>query len=115
MNAEYLTMCHTPATFDVAFQIPPGLGFADLRLRLEDDGLIYFDWSAIERLCEASSLDPDLFKRLPLDQVGLLISTWYAVHLRNGGKPDPVQEMAMACSDSAHLAAGKYIHRPRIV
>jgi len=79
----------------IKFSVPEGLCFLDLRLRWDDEGHILFDWSAIERLCEASGVDCGLIRRSGADNVARLINQWYLLHRSNGGAIDLVKEEAM--------------------
>lgn len=70
----------------------------DLNLRWNDEGHILFDWSAIDRLCEASGIDSGLIRRAGSDNVARLINQWYHLHRSNGGAVDLVKEEAMSYS-----------------
>lgn len=94
------------------FHIPGGLDFSDLDLHMGEGGLVHFQWRPIEVLCEASGIDAELFKRSSPENVATLISKWYAVHLINGGRPDPVQEEALSCSETEHWGPLQYVHAP---
>ena len=80
---------------ELAFRLTPGLSFSDLNLRWDDNGQILFEWSAIERLCEGSGIDVNLFKLTDPSNVASLINHWYEVHRANGGAIDLVKEEAM--------------------
>lgn len=79
---------------ELAFRVPADLSFSDLCLRWGANGEILFEWSAIERLCAASGIDVDLFKKTAPENVACLINTWYSIHLRSGGAADLVKEEA---------------------
>ncbi len=83
---------------ELAFRVPADLTFSDLCLRWGVNGEILFEWSAIERLCAASGLDVDIFKRTAPENVARLINTWYTIHLRSGGAADLVKEEAESYS-----------------
>lgn len=75
----------------------PGVPFAALKLRRDvTTGQVSFDWAPIERICEASGIDPCLFKRSHEDNVSGLIVAWYQAHREAGGAPDPVAEQLIA-------------------
>lgn len=100
------------ATKELLFKIPDDLQFSDLELRLGDDGLVRFNWDAIERLCLTSNINPDFFRFSSPENVGNLISHWYGVHLYNGGAHDPEQERALSYSDTMHWGTQQFEHRP---
>lgn len=85
---------------ELVIRIPDGLSFADLQLRMGEDRRVYFNWEVIDQLCQASNLDPEVFRSSPPENVGNLISYWYAVHLINGGAHDPIQERALSYTET---------------
>lgn len=87
---------------DLSFRVPSSLSFKDLQLRWGAEGQILFEWSAIERLCEASGIDVNIFKLSDPSNVARLINHWYDIHRQNGGAIDLVKEEAM--SYSAHVS-----------
>lgn len=91
--------------------IPDDVRFSDLHLARDADGMVSFDWSPIERICEASGLDLALLRDGPEDNVSSLVVAWYAEHLRNGGEHDPVQDDLIA-EMMAEDAAGQHISLP---
>ena len=93
---------------ELLIRIPDDLSFSDLQLRMGEDRKVYFNWEVIERLCMASGLEPNLFRLAPPENVGNLISYWYAVHLINGGAHDPVQERALSYTDTLHWGDRQY-------
>ena len=97
---------------EVTFTLPADVTFADLRLRWLAGGKIYFEWSAIERLCEASSIEPDLIRNSGPNNIGKLISYWYILHRINGGSPDPVKEEAMSLTATQNWGDVQFIHAP---
>lgn len=76
----------------VRIVIPEDVRFEDLRLKRETSGEISFSWDVIERICEASSVDPALFRGSPEDLTAGLIVQWYTAHRERGGSPDPVAD-----------------------
>jgi hypothetical protein len=72
--------------------IPEGLEFSALRLRREPSGDVAFDFTVIDRICDASGIDRAVMHAGPEDNVAGLIVAWYARHLADGGEPDPVAE-----------------------
>lgn len=86
--------------------IPDDVRFSDLHLARDADGMVSFDWSPIERICEASGIDIALLRDGPEDNVTGLVVAWYAEHLRNGGERDPVQDDLIA-ETMAEDAAGQ--------
>lgn len=92
--------------------IPPDVTFADLRLSRDADGSVSLDWAPINRICEASGIDPALFRDGPEDNLSALIAHWYRAHLRAGGARDPVQDDLIA-EASAEDARGQHVsHKP---
>ena len=81
---------------EVTIQIPAGLDFSSLKLTRKRDGTVSFDWSPIERICEASGIDIALFRDGPESNLASLAAAWYREHLARGGTPDPVQEDLIA-------------------
>jgi len=85
--------------------IPADLPFAALNLSRDPVTLdIEFDWAPIEKICQLSGIDVALFKDQTEDNVGALIGTWYEVHRKHGGAPDPVQEQLIAEVEAEYLA-----------
>lgn len=92
--------------------IPDGVPFSSLRLGRDADGAISFDWSPIERICEASGLTLAMFTEGPEDNVASLITAWYQAHRQNGGEPDAVADDLIA-EVLAEEAAGQSVsHAP---
>lgn len=88
--------------------IPEGVTYADLKLTRDPaTGDVDLDWAPIERICEASGIDPDVFREGPEDNVGGLLVAWYQEHRARGGAPDPVQEQILA-EVGAEDALGAY-------
>jgi hypothetical protein len=84
----------------IEIRIPDDIDFADLKLARDPlTGDISFDWSPLERICEASGTDLDSFEAESEDSISELIVEWYAVHLARGGARDPVQEALIAEAD----------------
>lgn len=93
---------------DLSFRVPSCLSFSDLHLRWGAEGQILFEWSAIERLCDASGIDVNLFKLTDSSNVARLINHWYDIHRSNGGAIDLVKEEAM--SYGAHVSWSAEVH-----
>lgn len=100
------------STPEVTFTLPFDLSFSDLRLRWLTGGMVGFEWEAIERLCEASSIDPNLIRNSGPGNVGKLISYWYILHRLNGGEPDLVKEEAMSIAATEAWGDIQYVHAP---
>jgi hypothetical protein len=90
--------------------MPPDLDFSDLHITRKENG-ISFDWSAIERLCQASSIDVDIFKKSPEDAVAGLIIAWYQAHRENGGAIDLITEDLIS-EVTAEEKTGQYFSYP---
>lgn len=88
--------------------IPDDVSFADLKLQRHTDGAVSFEWGPITRICEASDIDPALFRAGPPDNVSALIVHWYIHHLEQGGERDPIQDDLIA-ETLAEEAAGQRI------
>lgn len=70
-----------------SIRIPVGVTFSDLKLHYESSGMS-FDWAPIDRICEASGIDPELLRN-PVDgRITKLIIRWYGIHLATGGERD---------------------------
>ena len=81
----------------INIRIPEDLKFSDLKLaRDPHTGDISFDWTPIERICEASGIDIAVFDDDSEDDLSELIIEWYQAHLASGGAPDPVQDELIA-------------------
>lgn len=76
--------------------IPDDLEFSDLRLSRDPDGSVTFDWSVIQRICEASGLPVEMLQDAPEDNVSGLIVGWYQAHRQHGGESDPVADDLIA-------------------
>ena len=72
--------------------IPEGLRFSELGLARDASGDVSFDWAPIERICQASGIDVELFRDGPEDNLASLLTAWYRAHLAAGGTRDPVYE-----------------------
>lgn len=92
--------------------IPGGVEFADLRLSREMDGSISFDWSVIEKICEASGMTAETFRDAPEDSVATLLITWYQAHRKQGGEADPVAEDLFGEVAAEDAAGQDASHRP---
>ncbi len=92
--------------------IPDDVPFSALRLCRDADGAVSFDWSPIERICEASGIPVEMFRDGPESNVADLITTWYQAHRQNGGEPNPVAD-DLIVEVLAEDAAGQTIsHAP---
>lgn len=97
----------------IKITIPDGLNFSALNLtRDPETGGVVFDWSPIDAICKANGIDADIFRHGPEDNVGALITAWYAEHLARGGARDPVQDdlIAEALAEDQH--GGGISHPP---
>src|SRR5690606_9678096 len=74
--------------------IPEGISFGDLRLSRDADGMISHDWVAIDAVCAASGISPDMFRG---EGAGCsLLVRWFGMHLAHGGTRDPVMDDLLA-------------------
>ena len=81
----------------LAIRVPADLDFAALALRRDPlTREISFDWAPIERICEVSAVDVQIFRAGPEDNVSGLIIAWYTMHREAGGAPDAVAEQLVA-------------------
>lgn len=92
--------------------IPADLEFSALQLGRNADGDVSFDVGVIERICEASGVDPRLFIEAPEGNVAALIVHWYAAHRANGGAPDPVAEDLIGETRVEDARGGGISHAP---
>ena len=92
--------------------IPEGLDFADLHLARDADGAVSFDWSVIERICQASGMPVELLREGPEDNVAGLLIGWYCAHLERGGAADPVAEDLLAEVQAEDAAGQAFSHAP---
>lgn len=91
--------------------IPAGVAFADLGLTRTASGDVAFDWAPVEAVCTASGIDIALFRDHPEDNLGALLTAWYAEDRRRGAPPDPTMEDLIAESSAeAALGAGLSYH-----
>ena len=85
----------------LAIRIPADLDFAALCLRRDPvSRTLSFDWSPIERICEVSGADVEIFRARDEGNVAGLIVAWYGMHRRHGGAPDAVAEQLLAEVDA---------------
>lgn len=97
----------------IKIAIPEGLDFADLKLRrVPETGEVEFDWDPIERICEASGVEIEIFRDSDEGNVAGLITQWYAEHRARGGNPDPVQEDIIAETMVEDSIGGGVSHEP---
>jgi hypothetical protein len=74
--------------------IPEDVHFPDLRLRRTPDGHYSFALRPIQRICEASGIEPFHGSQIFIAAfIAALITHWYDFHLASGGDPDPVAEL----------------------
>lgn len=78
-----------------SIRVPTGVVFSDLKLRYEPSG-ISFDWVPINRICEASGIDPDLLHNPDDGRITKLIIRWYGIHLATGGERDSAADALTA-------------------
>jgi hypothetical protein len=74
-------------------RVPPGLRFADLKLRRHPGGDTSFDTTVVARILEASGIPEAAATE---DLHGGIISGWYRMHREAGGERDPVMEDLIA-------------------
>lgn len=95
-------------THSLRITIPDGLRFEQLKLTRDPVTLdVSFDWVPIEAICQASGIDPALFRDQHEDNVAGLIHQWYLAHLEAGGARDPVQDQIRAEVDAEQAAGGE--------
>ncbi len=100
-------------TVPLGLTIPDDVAFADLKLARDPaTGDLSFDWAPIERICEASGIDPDVFRLGPEDNVCALFVQWYAHHRAAGGQPDPAQDDLLAEMRLEDEHGGGFSHPP---
>ena len=81
---------------DVEILIPSDVRFADLDLFYKEGVGLVFDWTPIQKICDASGIDIAFFKPPKLDNVIDLLVNWYGQALRNGEPRDPVADLIWA-------------------
>src|SRR5690348_9967479 len=81
--------------------IPENQRFSLLELMQNSstDGDIEFDWSLIEDICAASSMDMEEFLDTREHDASALLHQWYAEHRGRGGAPDPVMEDILVAAE----------------
>lgn len=72
--------------------IPDTVNFADLKLSRDADGMVSFDWSPVELICNASNVPIEILRDGPEDNVSALIVAWYDNHIAQGGQRDAVAD-----------------------
>lgn len=72
--------------------IPDTVSFSDLKLARDPDGMVSFDWSPVEAICQASNVPVEILRDGPEDNVSGLIVAWYQHHLAAGGTRDSVAD-----------------------
>lgn len=95
----------------VTLQIPDDVSFSDLGLARDSDGAVSMNWSIVERVCEASGINPELFQTGPEGNAAQLVVAWYQQHRQAGGAPDPVAEDLIA-ETAAEERAGQTVSLP---
>ena len=100
------------STTPLTIQVPDDLDFSALKLARDPDGMISFDWSPIETICEASGIDIATFRDAPEDNLAGLLTAWYFAHRQRGGAPDPVQEDLIAETAIEDARGGGVSHAP---
>lgn len=101
-----------PMTQLVAIVIPANLPFSSLKLARDAGGTVSFDWSPIERICEASGVDIALLRDQPEDNLAGVLTAWYRRHLAAGGERDPVYEDLIGEVAAEDAAGQHYSHAP---
>ncbi|NUZ10171.1 hypothetical protein HUZ36_05200 [Pseudoalteromonas sp. McH1-7] len=91
--------------------IPETVSFSELKLSRSSNGVV-FDWQPIIAICEASGVDPDMFRQSQEDNVSALIIQWYAAHKSAGGEPDDVAEELIAEVMQEDQLGGGFSHLP---
>lgn len=92
--------------------IPDSIKFSYLKLARDHDGMVSFDRSVIEQICDASEIDHDLFFNAPENNVSQLIVHWYSEHIKNGGDRDPVADDLIAETLAEDESGGGISHPP---
>lgn len=78
-----------------SIRVPIDVTFSDLNLHYESSGMS-FDLAPLERLCEASGIDPDLLRNPDDGRITKLIIRWYGIHLAMGGERDSAADALTA-------------------
>ncbi|HEV3459850.1 MAG TPA: hypothetical protein VHG32_25165 [Thermoanaerobaculia bacterium] len=85
----------------LTIRVPEDLDFAALSLRRDPVSReVSFAWAPIERICEVSGVDIQVFRAGHEDNVSGLIIAWYNIHRQHGGAPDAVAEQLLAEVDA---------------
>lgn len=93
--------------------IPADVQFSDLKLsRDPKTGDMAFDWAPVERICAASGVNVSLFRDQPEDNLGGLLTQWYAQHRAAGGLPDLVMDDLIGEADIEDTHGHGYSHQP---
>lgn len=79
--------------------LPQARGHAELR-RHPVSRAISFAWTPIERICEASGVDVQIFSAGDENNVAGLIVARYVIHRQHGGAPNAVAEQLFAEVDA---------------
>ncbi len=91
--------------------IPEDLAFSNLRLDRDPDGSVSFDWTVINRICEASDLPVEMFQDVEADVCGLIIG-WYLAHRKAGGEADLIAEELFTEVQEEEKRGQTYSHNP---
>lgn len=100
-------------THHFAVIFPADVKFRDLKLARDTrTGDVSFDWSPIERICEASGVDVAVFREGSEDNLAGLLTTWYRYHLASGGEPDAVYSDLIGEVRAEDAAGQHFSHAP---
>jgi hypothetical protein len=98
---------------EVIIKIPNDIQFSDLKLsRNSQTGGVEFDWTPLERICEASGIDISLLKDESEDNVADILTMWYRNHLSAGGVSDPVMTDLILESEIEERLGGGFSYQP---
>lgn len=97
---------------ELRLQIPEDMDFSALRLERDADGMVSFDWTPIDAICEASGIDRAFFRQTPEDNVAALINEWYRLHIADGGEADITQEEMIAEALAEDAFGGGFSYPP---
>lgn len=95
--------------------IPDGVEFSDLKLSLTPDGSLECDVETINRICDASGIDPSIFFESNEANLMQLILDWYKMHRANGGAPDAVIEDVRAEVDVEDATGTQAVYTDKIM
>lgn len=93
--------------------IPDGVEFSALKISRDPaTGDVDFDWAPILAICQASGIDPAMFRDADEGNVSGLISRWYAQHLAAGGSRDAAMDELIAEARAEDAHGGGFSHQP---